>query len=406
MPVSRDIDAASPEETPGAGAAAGTGPSRERRVFRVTRGSATPSGAQVTTTEIEIPWRTIIRVFAAIALLWLFLQLWTQVVVVFIAIILTLALDPLVGRLERRGWNRGRSVLAVVTSLVAILALLLAIIAPPLVSQGASLVDNLPEYVEDFQGIIDDYPTVDAWINDLSADGGNPDQMLERVMSFLPGVLSFGAGLLSGIVSLFFLLVLTIYLLLDGPRLFEQYTLRLNPIQRFRMRRLRIELTKVVSGYVVGQAIVSSCFGVFAFVVLTIAGAPEPLLIAVLAALLGAIPMIGATLATIPAVLLTLTVSLPAALVVLALFVVYQQVENNLIAPRAFRNTLKISSLAVLIAVSFGGALFGVLGAMLALPVTAGLPALIRGLRDGVPLPTPEDESLSWPAEPGPAPDR
>ncbi|MEZ4533377.1 MAG: AI-2E family transporter [Thermomicrobiales bacterium] len=120
----------------------------------------------------------------------------------------------------------------------------------------------------------------------------------------------------------------------------------------------------MVNGYVVGQTIVSSCFGVFTFVVLTVVGTPEALLLAVLAAMLDAIPMVGATLATIPAVLMSLTVSVPAALVVLGLFVIYQQVENNFIAPRAFRNTLKISSLAVLLAVSFGSALFGVLGAM------------------------------------------
>jgi predicted PurR-regulated permease PerM len=339
----------------------------------------------------------------AIAFLWLFLQLWSQVVVVFIAIVLTLALDPLVTRLVRRGWSRGRAVLAVMLSLVVVLGALVAVIAPPLVHQGANLAENLPEYVEDFQGIIDNYPTVDKWLEDVSQDGANdPEALLERITTFLPGVLSFGAGIVSGVVSLFFLVVLTIYLLLDGPRLFETYTSRLDPVQRARMRRLRLELTKVVSGYVFGQAIVSTSFGIFSFAVLSIAGAPEPLLIAVLAAILDAVPMIGATLATIPAVLLAATVSLPTALVVLVLFLVYQQVENNIIAPRAFRNTLKISSLVVLLAVSFGSALFGVLGAMLALPVAAALPALIRALRYGVPLPTADDPDLSWPAESAP----
>ena len=221
-----------------------------------------------------------------------------------------------------------------------------------------------------------------------------------RATTFLPSVLSFGAGIVSGLVSLFFLLVMTIYLLLDGPRLFQLYTSRLDPVQRYRMRRLRIELTRVVSGYVFGQALVSLSFGIFTFITMTLAGAPEPLLIAVLAAFLDAIPMIGATLATIPAVLLALTVSVPTALIVLAVFVVYQQVENNLIAPRAFRNTLKISPLVVLIAVSFGSALFGVLGAMLALPLAAALPALIRALKDGVPIPKASDPEYAWPAEP------
>lgn len=384
-------------------------PPRQKRVIRVTRRTervAMATNGGTVTTQIEVPWRTIVRVISAIALLWLFLQLWSQVIVVFIALVLTLALDPLVARLVRRGWSRGRSVFAVVLSLFALVALLIAIIAPPLVEQGTNLADNIPEYVDDFQHVIERYPTIDNWIESQTSTeengegGADTNTLVERVTTFLPRVLSFGAGLLSGLVSMFFLLVLTIYLLLDGPRLFELYTSKLDPVQRARMRRLRLELTKVVSGYVFGQAIVSGTFGVFTFTVLTIVGAPEPLLLAVLAAVLGAIPMVGATLATIPAVLLSLTVSVPTGLIVLGLFVTYQQVENNLIAPRAFRNTLKISSLAVLIAVSFGSALFGVLGAMLALPVAAALPAIIRALRAGVPIPTPEDDDLAWPAEP------
>ena len=375
----------------------------KRSAFQISRTSVAEQANgeyQTTITEIEVPWRTIMRIVMAMALIYFFLQLWTQVVIVFIAIILTLALDPIVHKLERRGLSRGRSVLAVISSLILALAVVVIVVAPPLVDQGANLVDNLPEYADELSQVLDRYPTVDEWINEASEGGGNSNSIFERVMSFVPDLLSFGAGILSGFVSLFFLFVLTIYLLLDGPRLFESYVGRLDPVQRARFKRLRLELAQVVNGYVVGQTIVSSCFGVFTFVVLTVVGTPEALLLAVLAALLDAIPMVGATLATIPAVLMSLTVSVPAALVVLGLFVIYQQVENNFIAPRAFRNTLKISSLAVLLAVSFGSALFGVLGAMLALPVAAAIPALVRGLREGVPMPQPESDSLSWPSEP------
>jgi predicted PurR-regulated permease PerM len=276
---------------------------------------------------------------------------------------------------------------------------IIAIIAPPLYGQGANLVDSAPEYAEDVRSMLERYPTIDQWLDEANADNDEAPSLIERGISYVPNLLSFGAEILSGAVSLFFLTVLTIYLLIDGPRLFESYTSRLAPDQRARFKKLRLELTRVVSGYVFGQALVSTSFGIFTFVALTIAGTPEPLLIAVLAALLGTIPMVGATIATIPAVLMTLTVSVSTALIVLVAFILYQQIENNFIAPRAFRNTLKISSLVVLIAVAFGSALYGVLGAMLALPLAAALPALIRGFREGVPLPTP-DEELSWPSEP------
>lgn len=392
-----DLDAPSPDVPAPQSKGGGLGAFKFSRSTRSENGSGAMS---VTITELEVPWRTIIRLLLVAALLWLFLQLWTQVFLVFIALILTLALDPHVSRLERRGWNRGRAVLAVVIAVFLVIVGLLAIIVPPLVEQGASLITSLPDYADDFTQIAERYPTVDQWIDDFSAEGGDSNALFERLTAYAPQLLSFGAGILSGAVSLFFLAVLTIYLLIDGPRLFASYVAGLDPAQRARVKTLRLELTRVVSGYILGQFLVSGCFGIFTFVTLTIIGTPEPLLIAALAAILGAIPMVGATLATIPAVLMTLTVSVPAAIIVLVVFILYQQFENNIIAPRAFRNTLKISSLAVLIAVSFGSALFGVLGAMLALPVAAALPALIRGLKEGVPIPTaPEDEALSWPAE-------
>src|SRR5690606_22264443 len=135
--------------------------------------------------------------------------------------------------------------------------------------QGANLVDSLPEYADDLSAVMERYPTVNEWIDEVSAEGGDANSLFERVMSFVPNVLSFGAGILSGAVSFFFLIVLTIYLLIDGPRLFESYTSRLEPEQRARFKKLRIELTRVVSGYVFGQALVSGCFGIFTFVTLS-----------------------------------------------------------------------------------------------------------------------------------------
>jgi predicted PurR-regulated permease PerM len=143
--------------------------------------------------------------------------------------------------------------------------------------------------------------------------------------------------------------------------------------------------------------ITSVLFSIFAFVTLTIAGVPNPVLMAVLAGVCDGIPLVGATLATIPPVLLALTVSVPTAVVVLVLYVAYQQVENYVVAPRAYKNALQISSLAVLVAVTIGGALLGVVGALLALPVAAAIPAIARVWNeDTTALPEP---AVPWPAE-------
>src|SRR5262249_49986631 len=167
--------------------------------------------------------------------------------------------------------------------------------------------------------------------------------------------------------------------------------------RRARAKRVRREVSRVVGGYLRGQLITSVLFATFAFVTLSIAGGPEPLLLAVLARVFDALPLICATLPTIPPVLLALTVSVPTAVVVLVLFVAYQQLENYVIAPRAYQNTLQISSLAVLIAVTIGSALLGIVGALLALPVAAAIPAIVRTWNDDAPvLPKPAGP---WPAE-------
>jgi predicted PurR-regulated permease PerM len=155
--------------------------------------------------------------------------------------------------------------------------------------------------------------------------------------------------------------------------------------RRERARRIRREVSHVVGAYARGQLIVSSLFAVFTFVTLTVAGTPEPLLLAVLAAFLDAIPLVGATIATVPAVLLSLTVSIPTGLVVLALYVVYQQVENYLIIPRVYRGALQIPSLAVLVAVIIGSTLLGIIGALLSLPVAAAVPTVLRAWREESP---------------------
>jgi predicted PurR-regulated permease PerM len=322
--------------------------------------------------QIEIPTWTIVKVALAVTTVWLITRLWDQILLLFIAVLIAAALEPAAEWLEQRGWSRGRSVLTLLGAFVGVVGLLFVLLVPPLVDQGTRLAENMPGYVEDVRGLLDDYPWAQNWLQD------NADQGAADPSAILDGVVTFGTGIFSGIANLFILLALTTYLLLDGDRVFAWLTQPLTPSRRERAARVRVEIRRVVGGYVRGQLITSASFGIFTFVTLSLAGVPQPLLLAVLAALLDAVPLIGATVATVPAVLLGLTVSLPTALVVLVLFLVYQQVENYLIAPRAFRNTLQISSLAVLIAVTVGSALLGIIGALLALPVAAAIPAIAR----------------------------
>lgn len=335
-----------------------------------------PLPAATGATRLELPTRTIFKVVLTLALLWLLGQLWTLLLLLFISLLLAAALDPVVTRLERRGWPRPLSVGLIVAALVGAAALVLLILLPPVIEQGVDFAEDAPTYVDEAQRLLRANPEV---IDRLRAAVGGASGNAGTVFT---GFLAAGANLVQGVANLFILFVLTLYLLLDGERVIDWAIRYLPTEQRAKVRRTLPEVSRVVSGYIVGQAINSTLFGVFSFVVLSVAGVPQPLLLAVLAALMDAIPIAGVLIATVPAVLLAATVSWPAAGIVLALYLAYQQIENYVIVPRVFRGTLQISSFAVLVAVLVGGQLLGIVGVVLALPIAAAVPVIERIWRE------------------------
>ena len=335
-----------------------------------------PTTTTTTTTRIELPARTIAKVVLTLAILWLAGRLWTVLLLVFIALLIAAALDPIVGRLERRRWPRPASVALIVAVVVAALGGVGWLLVAPVIVQGRQLATDLPGYVERAQALVDANPDLFERAR-TAAERTAADPAI-----LLSGLLRVGVGVASVASTALIVAVLTVYLLVDGERVID-WVLHYAPLrQRAKVRRAMPEISKVVSGYVVGQAITSTLFGLVAFATLSLVGVPQPLLLALLAGLLDAVPIAGILVATVPAVLLALTVSWPAAAIVLAVYVGYQQVENYLLVPRVYRDTLRISSFAVLIAVLVGAELLGIVGVLLALPVAAAVPVVERAWRE------------------------
>jgi predicted PurR-regulated permease PerM len=333
-----------------------------------------------TVTRIEIPFRTIAKIVCTIFGIWLTIQIFEILLLVFLAILLALALVPPMRWMENRGLPRTAAAAVSFLALIGLIAGFFGIIVPPLVSQGQSFVDNFPEYVSNLERIIDNYPSLNERYLDIKENGLQSSDSLP-----IDNLLAVGQGLVTRIVNFFFVLVLAFYLLLEGDRSYRFLARYCTPRLRYRIKRAFPELTRVVSGYVIGQAINSTAFGIFAFVTLAFAGVPEPLLLAVLAAAFDAVPIVGVPVATIPAVLLAATVSWPTAIVVLVLYIAYQQFENYVMVPRVFGNTLQVTALSILVGVLIGGQLLGVIGIILSLPLTAAIPVLERIWREEVP---------------------
>jgi predicted PurR-regulated permease PerM len=341
--------------------------------------------------RLEVPPRTIATVAIGIFIIWVVVQLASIFLLVFLALLLTAALDPLVTRLERRGWKRSTAVSALLIVFVAMVLGTLALIIPPLVHQGQQLASDLPDYVVRAKPYFKGHPDAYAKLQDLvNRRAKDPSLYLSHAR---------GVGLTVGSVLTQTLLIVTMtaYLLIaDGERTLF-WVFRYLPVnQRTRIRQALPEISRVVSAYVVGQLITSALFAVFALAVCIAFGVPQSILLAILAFIADAIPIIGATLATAPAVLLALTVSPTKAVIVLVLYIVYQQVENHLIVPRVYKNALQISSFGVLLAVAIGAQLLGIIGALIALPTAAAIPVIERIWREEqAPAPAPDDIGLA-----------
>ena len=349
---------------------------------------------QIVRARLEIPPRTFLTVAGGIFLIWLMIQLSSVLVQVFCALLLTAALDPLVSALQRRGWSRSRAVVVILTLLVLLLIGSMALIIPPIVVEGKQLASDLPTYVEKARPYFRNNPNAYARLQNLVNERAKDPTL------YFSNAREIGIGIGSALTQLLLLVTMTAYLLIaDGERTLFWIFRYLPSSQRSKIRQALPDISRVVSGYVAGQFITSALFGVFAFILCTALSVPQAILLAVLAFIFDAIPIVGAVLATAPAVLLGLTVSPTVAIIILVLYVVYQQIENHFIVPRVYQQTLKISAFGVLIAVVIGAQLLGIIGALIALPVAAAIPVIERVWREEQPA-APDPSELGLPPAP------
>ncbi|HET9659639.1 MAG TPA: AI-2E family transporter [Thermomicrobiales bacterium] len=329
--------------------------------------------------EIDLPWRTIIRVLATIGFLLLVSRLSEVIFQIFLGFLLAAALFPLVLRLERHGVRRGLAVIIVLLGVIGGLVLIIAAVLPSLIQQAADFYNNLPQHARDAFAWLQ--PREPALYNRIilyvdrqttgGADVTSVDINVEQAISGGQTVFS----ILAGVVAAFAVAAFT---LTGGDQVLRSLGRLLPEGQEAKVRRMVPEVTRVVSGYVVGQGINSSLFAVFTFVVFTALDLPSPLVAAVIAFILDAIPIVGATLATVIFAVLALTVSTSAALIVIVACLIYQQFENYVTSPRVFGRTLNISPFTSLISVLVGSKLLGIPGVLLGPSVAAMISAVIR----------------------------
>ena len=297
---------------------------------------------------------------------------------VLISAFLAVGLDPAVRRLESWGLKRGQAVAAIFLTATLLLGIFIVTIVPSLVEQVTKFATDLPEYV---QNIAKDNPRIQGWVEDNNIQD-KLKEATEKAPSMIGG--SFGSvlGIAGSIVSAIFngitILVLTIYFVLSLSRIREG-SLKLVPAsRRDEAKKLADPILEKIGGYIAGQAAVAAIAGVLSLIFFLIVGLPYPIALALWVTLAALIPLVGATLGAIPAVIVAFFVSSTVGIATLVFYIAYQQIENYVIAPRIMNKAVDVSPAAVLLAALIGGSLLGFVGALMAIPAAASLKLVMQ----------------------------
>ena len=296
-------------------------------------------------------------------------------VLIGLALFIAAGLDPAVGWLTRRRLPRWAAVVLILLAVAGIVAGFVAAAIPPLTGQVTALVHELPHYMTTLQ----DHNSELGKLNTRY----HVEQRLAKLLSsrgtaLVGGVLGAGELVLSAASSMLVVIVLVVYFLAAMPHI-KLFFYRLAPASR-RARVILIgdEIFVKVGGYMLGNFLTSLIAGLGTWAWLEIFGIPYPLLLGLLVALLDLIPVIGSTIGGAIVSLVALTVSLPVALATLAFYIGYRLAEDYLIVPRIMGRTVEVPAVVTVVAVLLGGALMGLIGALVAIPAAAALRLLLH----------------------------
>jgi predicted PurR-regulated permease PerM len=320
--------------------------------------------------------RIVLVVITVVLTLYLIYLLRQPLTWIFIAGFLAIALSGPVNLLHRH-MRRGFAIAIVYLALILIPFALAALLIPPIVEQLNNLVNNLPQYAADLQELVSKNDRLAQLEEDY-----NITAELQKQASTLPGRVGDAAGILSdiglGLVNSIFagvsILVLSLFMIGSGRNWLSWFAARHGPEREEWLNRLFDRIGNAVGNYVAGALGQALLAGVLAYFVLLILGVPYAGSLAVIIFLLDLVPLVGATLGAIIVGIITLFNDFPTVTIIWVIWsIVYQQVENSVIQPRIQARAVQVHPFVVLTSVLFGATLFGVLGALLAIPVAAAI---------------------------------
>lgn len=320
---------------------------------------------------------------AIVALIaWTLVHAIAHTLLIFIlASVVAFMLVPLVDQVERVTRQRWAAVLLVYIGVAAFLVSSFALLAGPFVAQSQSLAQNLPRYIENLQVLVDQ---ADQFFTQygLSAAGEQAQNQALRYLqesgaSLLLNLVNIAGAVANVFLELVLILVIAFYLLLDGQRVRERALALVPADHRSKALFVFESVARVLGGYLRGQLLMALTIGLMAGIGATLFGLPYSLVIGVLAGLFELVPMFGAILGALPALVIALFLPFPTVLWVGLYFLIIQQIENNVLVPRITSHAVGIHPLGAIFALLAGLELGGFIGALFAVPVAGILSVLV-----------------------------
>ncbi len=335
-------------------------------------------------------WTVGLNVLALVFLARSIDRLQPVLVLLAVAALITLAMEPVVRWLQRRGFRRGWAVLTTFVALFGAATLLGATLLPMLVEQVRNLIQAAPNLVTEVRAW-----RATRWLDERLGLEASVREAVGRLPSSLA---QSAVGVVFSTVNMLFafltVVTLSAFGLIFGKDLFEQSLGWVRPARRPKVRQLALDMRKAVGGYLTGTFLTVTLGGIVTALGTWLLGVPYFLALGSLYLLLGFIPYVGSLLMAVLVSFTTLTtVGLNRALLALGLFLIYQQVEGNLIQPLVQRHSIRMNPLLISVVLLIGGALMGLVGAIIALPIAAALQQLLREVQ--------EEQRLRWEAEEG-----
>ncbi len=340
---------------------------------------AAPSFTRWTPRNAVLVTLTVLGILATFVLAWRFQGVLFSLLV---AVMLHIALKPSVDRLRRRGVRPELGMLVVYLVVFAFIAGFIALLAPFIANQVTTIFARLPVYYTELRAALIEaggmlQPVAQSLPQDISTIllTGLPTEN-EPAQAMSP--FDVGNSLIYAVAAFIGIFLMAYYWAIEGERITYSLLLRAPAAQRDGIRELIGEMESKVGAFYRGQLILCAFVGLFQLIAYLVIGLPYALVLALLAFIGEAIPLIGPALGAIPAIIVALAIAPDKAALVIIATIIIQQIENNILVPRVMDRAVGVNPIVSILSIIAFGALFGLVGALLAIPIAAIIQILLN----------------------------